>query len=453
MRKISDLSYFWAMRDRFLGFIKKHALISPEDKVLLAISGGVDSMVMLHFFHQAQIPCAIAHCNFRLRGDASDADEVLVKGKAKSLGIPAFSKSFDTRQYADKHGISIQMAARDLRYQWFRELAANEGYSLVATAHHLEDSLETVIHNLTRGTSISGLRGIKPKSDNIIRPLLDFTKEEIRNWAKHEKLEWREDASNEETYYKRNFIRHKITPELKHLNPDLLSAFKDTLSRNAEVETFFLTEMEKLGREAFRKTETITYLAKSKVNGPYVLEHLLKPFGFNYHQCQEMIAAFSEHSGRQFLSKTHVLTVDRDDLVIDLRTLTDFEEGLIEADELGEVQIGSVNYQVRYSSQLPESQEMNERNALLDLDKLDFPLKVRSWQEGDQFYPLGMKGKKKLSDFMIDRKIPVNLKRHIRVLESAGDIVWVVGLRIDDRFKVTSKTKNIFSLIQKEADV
>ncbi len=453
MRKISDLSYFWAMRDRFLGFIKKHALISPEDRVLLAVSGGVDSMMLLQLFHQAKIPCAVAHCNFCLRGAASDADETLVKSTAESLGISAFTKSFDTQGYADEHGVSIQMAARDLRYQWFYELAANEGFSLIATAHHLDDSFETVIHNLTRGTSVSGLRGIKPKNQMIIRPMLDFTKEEIIAWAERHDLDWREDASNVETYYKRNFIRQKVIPQLKELNPDLLNTFKGTISRNAEVEAFFLVEMERLRREALRTTETITYLAKSKVSGPYVLEHLLKPFGFNYSQCREMMAAFNEHSGRQFLSNTHRLTVDRDDLVIDLRTLTEFEEVIIEGDKEGEIEIGNVSYQVQRSSLPPERHQMNERNALLDCDKLHFPLKVRAWQEGDQFQPLGMKGKKKLSDFMIDRKIPVNLKRHIRVLESAGDIVWVVGLRIDDRFKVTPETKTIFSLIQKEADV
>lgn len=452
MRKISDLSYFWAMQERFLGFIRKHALISAEDKVLLAVSGGVDSMVLMHLFYQTKLPFAVAHCNFCLRGEASDADEALVRNNAKNLNLTFFNKSFDTRAYAEAHGVSIQMAARDLRYQWFQNLSVAEGYSLIATAHHLEDSFETVVHNLTRGTAISGLRGIKPKNGTVIRPLLDFTKEEIKQWALSNKLTWREDASNNETYYKRNFIRHQVTPRLKELNPDLLNTFRDTASRNAEVESFFLTQMEVLRGEAIRKTETLSYLAKSQVSGPYVLEHLLKPFGFNYHQCREMVAAFSEHSGRQFLSKTHRLTVDRDDLVIDLREPTGIVEQLITADDEG-LRIGSNTYSIRQSVSQPEKHELNERNALLDMDKLSFPLKVRGWQEGDQFQPLGMKGKKKLSDFMIDRKIPVNLKRHIRVIESAGEIVWVVGLRIDERFKVTPATKNIFSLIQKEAHV
>ncbi|GAB5527357.1 MAG: tRNA lysidine(34) synthetase TilS [Roseivirga sp.] len=441
------------MQERFLGFIRKHALISTEDKVLLAVSGGVDSMVLMHLFCEIKLPLAVAHCNFCLRGEASDADELLVRNSAKNLGLTFFNKSFDTRAYAQANGVSIQMAARDLRYEWFQKLAAEEGYSLIATAHHLEDSFETVVHNLSRGTSISGLRGIKPKNDAVIRPLLDFTKKEIRDYASNNNLEWREDASNEETYYKRNFIRHKVTPQLMELNPDLLNTFRDTASRNAEVEAFFLREMEQLRLTAFRQTETITYLAKSKVSGPYVLEHLLKPFGFNYRQCQEMIEAFAEHSGRQFLSRTHRLIVDRDDLVIDLRALAEFEEQLIADASGAEVRIGEATYLLRQSTRQPEKHELNERNALLDMDKLSFPLKIRGWQEGDQFQPLGMKGKKKLSDFMIDRKIPVNLKRHIRVLESAGEIVWVVGLRIDERFKVTSATKNIFSLIQKEVHV
>lgn len=453
MRKISDLSYFWAMSDRFLEFIKKHALISPEDKVLLAVSGGVDSMVLLHLFHKTGFDSGVAHCNFCLRAAESDADEALVNETAASLGIPFFSKSFDTSAYAEKHGISIQMAARDLRYEWFQTLAASKGYTLIATAHHLEDSFETVIHNLTRGTSVSGLRGIKPQNEMVIRPLLDFTKDEIAQWARQNDIAWREDTSNKEVYYKRNFIRHQVTPLLKQLNPDLLNTFKDTAKRNAEVETFFLEGMEQLRQTAVRKDETFFYLPKSKVSGPYVLEHLLKPFGFNYSQCEEMLRAFNEHSGRQFVSKTHRLTVDREELVVDLRELAEFKEQFIDAPEDRELTIREVTYELKQSYPPLDKGCFNEANALLDMEKLDFPLKIRSWREGDQFQPLGMSGKKKLSDFMIDRKIPVNLKRHIRVVESAGEIVWVVGLRIDDRFKVTPKTKAIFSLIRKETNV
>lgn len=453
MRKISDLSYFWAMSDRFLEFIKKHALISPEDKVLLAVSGGVDSMVLLHLFHKAGFDSGVAHCNFCLRAAESDADETLVRNTAASLGIPFFRKSFDTSAYAEKHGISVQMAARDLRYAWFQTLAASQGYTLIATAHHLEDSFETVIHNLTRGTSVSGLRGIKPQNEMVIRPLLDFTKDEIEQWARQNDIAWREDASNKEVYYKRNFIRHQVTPLLKQLNPDLLNTFRDTAKRNAEVEAFFLEGMEQLRQTALRKDETFFYLPKSKVSGPYVLEHLLKAFGFNYSQCEEMFRAFNEHSGRQFVSKTHRLTVDREELVIDLRELAEFQERFIDTSEDQELTIGEVTYELKQSQKALDKSLFNEANALLDKEKLHFPLKIRAWYEGDQFQPLGMSGKKKLSDFMIDRKIPVNLKRHIRVVESAGEIVWVVGLRIDDRFKVTPKTKTIFSLIRKETHV
>ncbi|MCE7995277.1 MAG: tRNA lysidine(34) synthetase TilS [Roseivirga sp.] len=441
------------MSDRFLEFIKKHALISPEDKVLLAVSGGVDSMVLMYLFHRAGFDVGVAHCNFSLRAAESDADEALVSNTAALLRIPFFSKSFDTKAYAEEHGVSIQMAARDLRYAWFQTLAASQGYTLIATAHHLEDSFETVVHNLTRGTSVSGLRGIKPRNEMVIRPMLDFTKDEIEQCARQNNISWREDASNQEVYYKRNFIRHQVTPLLKQLNPDLLNTFRDTAKRNTEVEAFFLAGMEQLRQTAFRKHETFLYLPKSKVSGPYVLEHLLKPFGFNYSQCEEMFRAFNEHSGRQFLSKTHRLTVDREELVIDLRELAEFEEQLISAEEGDELKIGEVTYELKQSCGPLEKNSFKEANALLDMEKLQFPLKIRSWREGDQFQPLGMSGKKKLSDFMIDRKIPVNLKRHIRVVESAGEIVWVVGLRIDDRFKVTPKTKTIFSLIRKEGHV
>jgi tRNA(Ile)-lysidine synthase len=448
MRKISDLSYFWAMRERFLEFIKKHALISSEDRVLLAVSGGVDSMVLLHLFARSGIPCGVAHCNFCLRGTESDADEALVRRVAESLEVPVFVKSFDTRAYASEQGVSIQMAARDLRYRWFRELAGQEGFHQVATAHHLDDSFETAMLNLVRGTSVSGLRGIKFQNGMVIRPLLDFTRRDIESWANENQIEWREDASNQDTHYHRNFVRQRVIPLLRELNPDLLNTFRDTVSRNAEAEQYFLEKVRSVKDSGMREEAGVTYLDKAAVTGPYLLAHLLRSFGFNYTQCQEMIAAFTEHSGREFLSQSHRLTVDRDSLVIDSVTEKELAEPVITGREKAPVRIGDQFYKVHFGIGQPPRELFSEKNALLDKEKLIFPLTVRGWQEGDYFQPLGMRGKKKLSDFMIDRKIPVNLKRHVRVLESAGEIVWVVGLRIDDRFKVTPETKHIFSLIE-----
>lgn len=448
MRKISDLSYFWAMRERFLEFIKKHALISSEDKVLLAVSGGVDSMVLLHLFAQSGLSCGVAHCNFCLRGAASDEDEALVRRVAEALDIPVFVKSFDTRVYASEQRISVQMAARDLRYSWFLELAGQEGYHKVATAHHLDDSFETVMLNLVRGTSISGLRGIKVQNGKVIRPLLDFTRRDVVAWANAHQVEWREDASNQDSHYKRNFIRQRVTPLLEELNPDLLNTFRDTVNRNAEVEQYFLKKVRSAKDSAMREEAGVTYLDKTSVTGPYLLVHLLRPFGFNYTQCREMIAASAEHPGREFLSQSHRLTVDRHSLVIDSLTENESFEPVITGRENAPVRIGDQFYEVRFGIGQPPRELFSEKNALLDKEKLTFPLTVRAWQQGDYFQPLGMRGKKKLSDFMIDRKIPVNLKRHVRVLESAGEIVWVVGLRIDDRFKVTPETKSIFGLIE-----
>lgn len=447
------MSYFWAMRDRFLDYIKKHALISTTDKVLLAVSGGVDSMVLMHLCQEANINFGVAHCNFGLRGEASDADEALVKKSCAELKVPVFVRSFDTKGYAAAEGVSTQMAARDLRYAWFQDLLTAEGYTLIASAHHLDDSFETVIHNLVRGTAISGLRGIKLKNGKVIRPLIDFKKSEIEAWAVDQKIVWREDASNQETYYKRNFIRQKVSPLLREMNPDLLNTFRDTAARNAEVEDYFLAQMEQLRLKALKKEGDTVCLNKTDVSGPYILSQLLKPFGFNYSQSKEMVTAFSEHSGRQFVSRTHRLTVDREMLLIDDREEQEVAVFFIEADERGDVKVGTDWYTMSHTTEQPNKQLLKEQNAFLDMRKLTFPLKVRAWQEGDQFQPLGMRGKKKLSDFMIDRKIPVNLKKHVRVLESAGEIVWVAGLRIDDRFKVSDDTQTIFSLIQKMTDV
>ena len=450
MRKISDLSYFWPMLERFLDFIKKHALIEPNERVLLAVSGGVDSMVLLALFHQAGIPCGVAHCNYQLRGADSDADEALVKSRAQALGIPFHSKRFDTKTIAAERKLSTQMAARELRYSFFEQLRKSEGYHKIATAHHLNDSFETVIYNLAKGTSIAGLRGIRPKDVDVIRPLQAFTKDKVKEWARETGVAWREDVSNEETYYRRNFIRHEVMPRLKEINPDLLNTFKNTASRNAEVEALFQKEVIRVVDTVGRDEHNARHLKKSEVSGPLLLQQALKILGldFNYSQALSIYEAFDSQPGKEFMSNGYRLVVDREELIWNLKERDAFVFHQIQKKDQS-IRMGTHDYTMQVvSADMPIKELKKTENALLDLRKLEFPLTVRPWQEGDVFQPLGMRGKKKLSDFMIDRKIPVNLKQHVMVLESAGDIVWVVGLRIDDRYKVTEKTEKIFCLIQ-----
>jgi len=441
------------MQERFLDFIEKQALIGTSDRVLLAVSGGLDSMAMLHLFSQTNFPFAVAHCNFCLRGQESDGDESFVKDRAEALGVPFFLTKFDTKLYASTHQCSIQMAARDLRYAWFEELMEAEGYQKIATAHHLNDSLETTLFNLAKGTSIAGLRGILPKRDDLIRPLLDFKREELEAMMKQEGLSWREDSSNQDTHYQRNFIRAKVVEPLMHINPDLLSTFKETAARNREVEGVFSRAMEELQEKSIQVKEGHLLLAKNAASGPYVLEQLLKPYGFGYGLTKEVWVAREGLSGSRFLSDTHTLVVDREHFVITENKESTSVKALVEkGTELVSIE-GENFYAQVVDAEALQPDWKQEANALLDMDKLTFPLTVRPWQEGDSFHPLGMKGKKKLSDFMIDRKIPVNLKSRLRVVESAGDIVWVVGLRIDDRFKVTNHSKKIFCLINSSIHV
>ena len=441
------------MRKRFLDFIEKHALTGPSERVLLAVSGGLDSMAMLHLFRQTDIPIAVAHCNFSLRDQESDGDEQFVKDQAEALGITCFLTKFDTKAFASEHKLSTQMAARQLRYDWFNQLCEAECFDKVATAHHLNDSFETVLFNLAKGTSIAGLRGILPLRDRVIRPLLDFSREELEGFMKEQGHPWREDSSNQDTYYQRNFIRSEVVEPLKKVNPDLLMTFKETSARNREVEEVFRNAMTTLKSTAIRAEEGHHRVSLEQVSGPYVLEQLISDFGFGYKQAKEIWDVREGLSGSTFHSASHSLVVNRGDLVITSQEDKPAVEILLKA-EAGEVMLGEHTYQAKLQSidELPHNWKQSA-HAVLDLEQLQFPLTVRSWRQGDYFFPLGMKGKKKLSDFMIDQKIPLNLKNRLRVLESDGQIAWVVGLRVDDRFKVTPKTRQIFCLIDQHADV
>lgn len=435
------------MLNRFLQFVKKHALINNSDKLLLAVSGGLDSMVLLNLCKLANYNVTVAHCNFQLRGDASDADAAFVKKISSDFGFPYFEKRFDTKSYASAEGISTQMAARNLRYQWFSELVEVHDLDMLVVAHHLNDNFETVLLNLVRGTSISGLRGMKVKAGTIIRPLIEFERGDIEAYAKSEGIAWREDSSNATDDYKRNFLRHQIVPKLIDLNPSLLETFKNTIEKNAEVENVFLDKIEKL-KAIIKCNGAICEVAKDDLKqhqvGPFQFSEMLKKFGFNFEQSKEILEGVDGISGKKFLTTTHELIIDRTSLIIAPLNVNSFEPLHISEGQSMFSLFGN-----EYSIQKLEAGEPLIKNPLiaeLDVSKLSFPLTIRSIQEGDYFYPLGMKGKKKLSDFMIDEKIPLNLKKDIRVVVSNRDIVWVVGRRIDDRFKVTEKTKQVLRI-------
>lgn len=434
------------MLKNFIEEIAAQNLCRQDDKILLAVSGGVDSMVMAHLFQEAGYAFGVAHCNFQLRGNESDKDESFVNMWCAEFKIPFHSKRFSTKNYAAENGISIQMAARELRYSWFTELLDGQGYSLLATAHHLDDNLETTLLNLVRGTGLSGLRGIPVKANRIIRPLLNFTKEEIVVWAKENNVAWREDISNESDEYDRNFVRHEVISKLIQLNPSLKISFRKTNQRLRGAEALF-----QLGLDAMKEDFLVIQDEKVKLDKAFLLvtKHptavaweLVKDYGFNYSQCQDMVRASEGISGKSFTSSSHELTIDRHTWIIESHQEKVSEVTIAKTDN--EVKLGSLEMSIEKTTL--KSLANDPLIATLDAEKAKFPMTWRVWEKGDSFIPLGMDNRKKLSDFFIDRKIPLAYKKTATVVEINGEIAWVVGHRIDNRFKVTDQTREIIRL-------
>jgi tRNA(Ile)-lysidine synthase len=438
------------MLDRFITYIGEKALFLPEEKILLAVSGGIDSVVMLHLFARAGFSFAVAHCNFGLRGEESDADEAFVKKLAKKYKVPVYTEQFETEAFAGREKISIQMAARVLRYEWFGKLLREEGYAYLATAHHLNDTLETVLLNLTRGTGIAGLHGIQPKNGRVIRPLGFADKEALYDFVVENQLAWREDSSNESNKYQRNLVRNEVVPLLRQINPNLEETMAQTVERIAAVERVFAARIEALRREVFRAENEVGFIDSEKLRRepePVIeLYELLKPYHFNYYQAVDIGQALDAEPGKRFDSPTHTLVKDRAQLVITPKSLALYESGKLDRDQprfKNEVVKLEAQTLPALGYRIPGSPRM----AALDLQTLYFPLRVRRWKEGDWFCPLGMTSKKKVSDFLIDEKIPLNLKERVRVLLSGDSIVWVIGHRIDNRFKITDKTEQVYQLV------
>lgn len=441
------------MLEQFLTYIHEKNLFAPDDSILLAVSGGMDSVVMSHLFDHARFNFAITHCNFNLRGDESDEDELFVRKLAKKYKVPFYAESFDTAAFADTEKISIQMAARALRYRWFGQLLQSGKFAYVATAHHVNDVVETVLLNLTRGTGMAGLHGIAPKNGRIVRPLLFTRKEDFYAYVTEHQLVWREDSSNVSTKYQRNLIRHEVIPHLKTINPALETTMQQTIARVSAVERIFEVEIERLRQATIRETEQAVYIDTVLLQGeaePVIkLCELLKPYFFSYGQTQEIWQSIDGEPGKQFHSPTHTLVKDRTELVITARRLDDFMSLPIEA---GQETVQTDDFQLQLQTfpatnyRIPGSPDV----AALDAQLLQFPLKLRKWKPGDWFCPLGMDNKKKISDFLIDEKVPLNLKDQVRVVISGQSLVWIIGYRIDNRFKITPKTEHILQITRQK---
>ncbi|MEQ1585795.1 MAG: tRNA lysidine(34) synthetase TilS [Cyclobacteriaceae bacterium] len=433
------------MKDKFLKHLEGLGLQPAGDKLLLAVSGGLDSMVMLHLFQACGFSVGVAHVNFQLRGAESEGDEQFVDNWCAVHNIPFFVQRFQTNNYAMERKLSIQMAARELRYAWFDELLKKEGFRYVATAHHLNDSLETVLINLARGTGIEGMVGIPVKSGSRIRPLLFATKSEIENYAAEEGIAWREDSSNLTDDYQRNFIRHQIIPALKKVNPALDDTFKETVSKIRGELALLQHDLAEWKKEYWVQDGEIIRINKNGLSpeeGVARLWHSIKPLGFSYTHCEDILRALHGQSGKQFLTTTHKLVVDRDFLVI--TPGKDIPEDVVIEPKQERAVLGSYEMRIRTTHDLNPSADPGI--ALLDADKLKFPLIWRKWKAGDYFFPFGMAHRKKISDFLVDSKISLGEKDSVTVLESGDEIVWIVGHRIDNRYKLTPETGNALSL-------
>ncbi len=429
----------------FTAYISQHQLFNNDDRILLAVSGGKDSVVMAQLFKLAGYQFGIAHCNFNLRDDEAQRDEVFVKLLADELDVPFHVAHFDTKDFAQTHKISIQMAARQLRYDWFEELRTTHDYAYVALAHHQNDSIETVLLNLVRGTGVSGLHGILPKRDCLIRPLLFLSRQQIDDVVNEHHIAYVEDSSNESSKYARNKIRLQVVPHLREINPNLEETFTQNINRFAQTEVLLNKVVAETRQRLFKEENGVFYILITDVEQldpqQLLLFELLKPFHFVDHVVDEVLNSLTKQSGTTFYSQTHSLTIDRQQLIIS--EITEKHEELYILHETGEIAIGN-----QYKIHLHYVNNVNfkgERHfAYVDADLLIFPLIIRYKHDGDVFKPIGMSGLKKISNFFIDEKIPRPEKEKIPLLINGnGEIVWVVGLRQDERYKVKVTTKKV----------
>ncbi len=446
------------LQQLYIDYIKKNNLFQATDNLLIAVSGGVDSIVLGHLCKEAGFQFSIAHCNFNLRGEESNRDEEFTRSVAIQLAVPILVKHFDTKQYANDKKISIQVAARELRYEWFYEIINESApnshhpkFNYILTAHHLDDNIETVMMNFFKGTGISGLRGIEPKHGKIVRPLLFASKKEIIDYANGNGLQWVNDSSNDETKYTRNFFRHDIIPAIEKVYPDVKKNLAANIQRATDAEMLYnqaITAHKKRLLECRGNEVHIPVLKLAKVvplNS--VVYETIKDFGFSSNSVEEVLKLLSSVSGKYMVSATHRILRNRAWLIISPIS-KEVQSIILIEDGTEKVSFGNKLLTVKYSAnkQLPDDKNI----ALLDAKEIKFPLLLRRWKQGDYFSPLGMNKKKKLARFFIDEKLSMNDKENVWVIESGKKILWIVGHRIDDRFKLTGNTKKTLRLSVQE---
>ncbi|MEI7828948.1 MAG: tRNA lysidine(34) synthetase TilS [Prolixibacteraceae bacterium] len=430
--------------------IESSQLFSSSDTLLVGVSGGIDSVVLLDLLNFTGLAFAVAHCNFRLRGEESDLDEKFVKELAGKYEKPYYSQAFDTDEYASDHGISIEMAARDLRYEWFEKIRRTHHFDWIVVAHSSDDQIETFFLNLARGTGISGLTGMKTVNGKVIRPLLFASRKEIEMYASARKLQFREDSSNALTVYQRNRIRHMLLPIMEEINPSFRASMQETIGHLRDTSSIYYTTIQRardMVVQVNHGSELALSIAELQLLQPlstYLFE-ILKPFHFNGDVVEEIVKALDGQSGKQFFSTTHRAVLDREVLLI--QQLTELSDARFYLEEDCEKLHNPIRLAI--STQIrTASLKLNTAasTALIDKDKVQFPMILRRWQKGDSFQPLGMQGMKKLSDFFVDEKFSLTDKENCWLLTNGEEIIWIVGVRLDDRYKISHQTTNVLEI-------
>jgi len=433
------------MLEKFKKHVNDNLFFLTKSRLLLAISGGIDSVILAHLLHEMELNFSLAHCNFKLRYEDSDKDAMFVNDLAEKLSVQCHSIEFETSGYAKNNKLSTQMAARELRYNWFEELVSDHNYDYVLTAHHANDNIETVLINLTRGATLDGLVGIPEINGDIVRPLLPFTRAEIERYTILKNISWREDESNKSTKYFRNKIRHQVIPVLEELNPSVLETFNTHLSYLKLEKKVLDNHFEEVKKEVFFNEGGLFRIdiKKLKKHTEYkaYLYYMLK--GYSFSEWSDIEGLMSGQSGKFVSSKTHRLIKDRDFLLLEEKSLHLQHSNVVIANEITQINL-PINLCFEFVDQVGQS----VKNVIyVNADMIKYPLNLRKKENGDSFFPFGMKGKKKISKYFKDEKMSLIEKENSWLLcDVTGAIIWVVGRRADDRFKVTDKTKRILKI-------